>query len=274
MGAETRPADPAAQWIAANPGSRARRGRRGVRWAIAAVVVALLAVGAWLLGEQVARGIVAGVVREQIVKQLELPADQRIDVEIAGSVLTQLIAGRLDELTVSSDDVSLGGITGDMVVHAKGVPTRGGGDLASADARLTLDQQQLRALLATVDGMPSATVTLAPSQVALTFPLTFLGVDVPVGVSLTPGAQDGRLVLTPTELQIGGTKVSAEELTQRFGPVAGSVLRDWHVCVADSLPAGVTLTGVTVADDALSVAVAVDGRIVNDPALQQKGSCS
>lgn len=277
MSTDTRPTqplpDPAAQWIAANPTSRSRRGRRGLRWVIALLVVGALAVGAWLLGEQIARGIVSGIVRDQVVRQLELPADQAIEVEIPGQILPQLIVGRLDELAISSDEVTLGAITGDVVVHATGVPTRGTADVASARAELTLDEKQLRTLLATMDGLPSDTVSLAPPNLSVSFDLTLLGFTVPVGVSLTPGAQDGDLVLTPSSVRIGGAEVPATAVAQQFGPIAGAVLRDWRVCVASYLPAGVTLTDVVVRPGVVSVGVAIDGGIIRDPALQRKGSC-
>ena len=282
MSGDTRPTeplpearlDPAAQWIAANPSSRSRRGRRGLRWLVGLLVVGALAVGAWLLGEQIARGIVTGIVRDQIVRQLDLPADQAIDVEIPGQIIPQLVVGRLDQLTISSDDVALGGITGDVVVHAAGVPTRGTADVASARAELTLDEKQLRALLATIDGLPSDTVSLAPPNLSVSFDLTLLGFTVPVGVSLAPGADDGDLVLTPSSVRIGGAEVPAAAVVQQFGPVAGAVLRDWRVCVAAYLPAGVTLTDVAVRTGVVSVGVAIDGGIIGDPALQRKGTCS
>lgn len=265
--------DPAAQWIAANPASRARRGRRGLRWLVALLVVGVLAVCAWLLGEQLAHGIVTGIVRDQVVQHLALPADQVVDVEIPGQVLPQLIVGRLDELTISSDDVTLGEITGDVVVHATGVPTRGTADVTSATAELTLTEKQLRALLKTIDGMPSDTVSLTPPNLSVVFDLSLFGFSVPVGVSLTPSAQEGDLVLTPWTVSIGGAEVPATAVVQQLGPVAAAVLRDWRVCVAAYLPAGVTLTDVSVAQGVVRAAVAIDGGIVSDPALQEKGTC-
>jgi hypothetical protein len=76
--------------------------RRRARWpwalAIVVVVLAALVVG----GEFVARALVAQQVRSQVITALKLPADQQLDVEVGGIVLPQLIAGRLDELHLSS----------------------------------------------------------------------------------------------------------------------------------------------------------------------------
>jgi len=45
------------------------------------------------------------------------------------------------------------------------------------------------------------------------------------------------------------------------------------VCIADQLPAGLTLTGVEIVDDQAVIDIDVDGAIVTDEALQEKGSC-
>ena len=44
---------------------------------------------------------------------------------VDGAVLPQLLAGTLDEITVSSDDVVLGQLSGDVTVHAT-VPSGSG----------------------------------------------------------------------------------------------------------------------------------------------------
>ncbi|MGL4257050.1 MAG: DUF2993 domain-containing protein, partial [Microbacterium sp.] len=66
----------------------------------------------------------------------------------------------------------------------------------------------------------------------------------------------------------------AAQLTNRFGPLADIVVRDWPVCLAQYIPAGVTLTGVTIDGDVLIAEADVDGAIVTDPALQENGTCS
>ena len=55
---------------------------------------------------------------------------------------------------------------------------------------------------------------------------------------------------------------------------ADTVLRDWDVCVAQYLPAGVTLTAVAVEGDQLVADFDVDGAIATDPALRENGTCA
>ena len=84
--------DPSATWILQTDASApAPRRHRRWPWLVAVLAVAALAVGAWFAGEYIARGIVERTIREQVVQQLDLPADQQIDVDIPGQVLPQLI---------------------------------------------------------------------------------------------------------------------------------------------------------------------------------------
>lgn len=266
---DTQPTLPFGQWEPAEPPQR----RRVWPWIVAFVIVIGLAVAAWFLAEALARQFVSGVVRDQVRSQLALPADQPIDVDIPGAVIPQLIGGALGEITVASDDVEVGQFAGDVSVTAHDVPIQGG-TIGGATATVRLDESQLRGLLATVDGFPADTVTIAAPDVAMSTQLQLFGVSVPVGVALRPSAVEGDVVLTPSALQVAGANVGADALRDQFGQVADAVLRDWTVCVAQYLPAGVTLTDVAVDDERLVAQFDVDGDIAVDPALRANGVCA
>lgn len=250
------------------------RRRRAWPWIVGFAIVAILAVVAWFAAEAIARQVVTGVVRDQVRTQLSLPADQQIDVDVVGAVIPQLLGGSLDELTIASDDVTLGEVTGDVTVTAQDVAVRGTGEMSGATATVSLDESQLQTLLATVDGFPADTVGLAAPNVTMSLELKLFGAAIPIGVALTPSAADGDIVLTPASLQLGGSEVTAAALRDQFGRVADTVLRDWDVCIAQYLPAGVTLTGVEVDGDVLVADFDVDGAIASDPALQENGTCA
>lgn len=251
------------------------RRRSGWPWIIAILVVVGLIVAAWFAGEAIARSLVVSTIREQIITRAGLPADQQIEVDVPGPILPQLIVGSLGSVTVASQDVPLGdSFVGDVTVEALDVPTRGGGDWSGATARVTLDEAQLRALLATVEGFPAETVALSAPDVAMQTELKLFGLTFPLGVTLTPGAQDGEIVLSPAGLQLGGAEISADDLRDRFGSITDSVLRDWSVCVADQLPAGLVLTDVQVSGDQVVGVFELDSGILTDPALQQDGTCA
>jgi hypothetical protein len=90
-------------------------------------------------------------------------------------------------------------------------------------------------------------VGLDEPDVTMSMDLSFFGVTFPIGVSLTPGASElEELVLTPSSLQVAGVDVTSDELKRQFGILSNTVLRDWTVCIAQYIPAGITLTSVTV----------------------------
>ena len=270
---DTQPTEPFPEALMIADEPQPRR-RRVWPWIVAFVIVAGLAVAAWFAADAIARQMITGVVREGVRSQLSLPADQPIDVELAGAVIPQLIGGSFDAVTISSDDVEFGGVTGDVTVTAHDVAVSTDPTMSGATATVELDETQLRALLSSVDGFPVDTVGLAAPDVTMSLDLQLFGVGIPVGVGLTPSASEGDIVLTPDTLEVGGSTVSADALRDQFGALADAVLRDWSVCIAEHLPSGVTLTDVEVVGDQLVADFDVDGRIVSDPALRENGTCA
>ena len=270
---DTQPTEPLPEALMI-PGDPEPRRRRVWPWIVAFAIVAVLAVAAWFAADAIARQLITGAVREGVRSQLSLPADQQIDVELSGAVIPQLIGGSFDEVTIASDDVEFGGVTGDVTVDAHDVAASTDFAMSGATAKVALDDAQLQTLLSSVDGFPADTVGIAAPNITMALDLQLFGVAIPVGVALTPSAADGDIVLTPDTLDVGGSTVSADGLRDQFGPIADAVLRDWNVCVAEYLPAGVTLTDVEVVDGELIADFDVDGRIVADPALRANGTCA
>lgn len=268
---DTQPTVPLPEWRVAEP-PRAKRGG-GLGWLIAVVIVLGLLVAAWFAGEAIARSVLTDVIREQVVTRAGLPADQQVDVQVEGAVLPQLIVGSLADVTVSSEDVPFGSFVGDITVEAQDVPVRGG-DWSGATATAVLDQEQLRAVLDTVDGFPADTVSLESPDVAIETELSFFGAKLPLGAALTPSAQDGEIVLTPASLTLGGAEVSADDLRERFGTVADTVLQGWSVCIADQMPAALTLTSIAVEDDQVVAVFDISSDIIDVPAASEPGECA
>ena len=228
---------------------------------------------AWIAGEQVARGLIERTIREQAITRLDLAADHEIDVDLPGSVLLPLLAGSISSVRVASDDIPLGDASGDIVVEAKDVPVFGDGDWSGAYATVTLDEPQLQRLLSSIDGFPAATVEIDAPDLAATFEIDALLARVPVGVALTPRAQGGDLVLTPTTFRVAGAEVSADAVLRQFGAIASTVVRDWEVCIADRLPAAVTLTDARVERGTVVARFEIDSAILREGAAREKGSC-
>src|SRR5690606_33956828 len=80
-----------------------------------------------------------------------------------------------------------------------------------------------------------------PELVART-EIDFLGLRLPVGMGFIPGAQDGRITFTPTTILLDEEEFSAPELAENpfFAAIAGPLLQQQQLCVAQELPRALT----------------------------------
>lgn len=256
--------------MTAVPAAAPRRRRRG--W-IALVVVLALVAALVVAAEAAARALAPQIVRDELVSTLGLAEDQRIDVEIPGLLLPQLVTGTVSRMTLAADDVAVDGLAGDVRVRLQDVALRGGGEWRRGEATVVLDEEQTRALLTRVEGFPADAFRLAAPDVALDTELSVLGAAIPLGVRLAATAEDGDLVLSPTTFLLGGAEVSADALRRQVGPLVGSFAERWPVCVAQYLPAAMTLTGVAVEDRGVVADFDIDGAILRGGAAREPGAC-
>lgn len=234
--------------------------------AVVAVIAVLL-----IAAELLARALLPGIVRQSVISSVGLPADQQMQVDASGVLLPQLIGGRLDRLRLTSDSVTLGGVTGSADVTAEGVPLRGG-DLGSATGTISIDQKQFGALVAKAD-LPIEDVTLKAPNVTVGGSVPLFGASLPLALTVTPGADAGELLLTPVSVSLAGKEIDLGQLADRLGPLASMLAETQRICIADRLPAGLTLTGLRIVGDRAVADVSVDGRIATDPKLQENGVC-
>ncbi|TFB17727.1 DUF2993 domain-containing protein [Microbacterium sp. 3H14] len=257
------------------PGSSPEQSPEGAtqrrRWPWVLLVVVIVLAALVVAAEFVARAVLPGIVRSIVVEQLDLPADQQLDVETQGLVLPQLIGGNLESLRLSTDSVTLEGITGAAEVTATDVPLRGG-ELGGASGTIRIDQGQFTSLLAGTD-LPIESVELEAPNATVSGSITVFGASVPLSLTVTPGVVDGDLELTPVAASIGGLDIDLDQVGSTLGSLGQEVTKPQRVCIADQLPAGLTLTGLEIVDGAAVIDVDVDGAIVTDTSLQDKGVC-
>ncbi|GAA4484938.1 DUF2993 domain-containing protein [Microbacterium panaciterrae] len=248
--------------------------RRSVRWPWVLGIVVIVLAGIVIGAEFVARAVVAQQIRSQAISALKLPADQQLDVNVGGIVLPQLIAGRLDEIRVSTKSVAIGPITSAVDVEATGVPIRGG-ELGSAKGTFRITGDQLEKAIATAAGSaPIDSVTLEGKDVKATGSIALFGAEVPLALALTPGAAGGELTFTPTSASIGAMTLDPSSVeTSPLSALLKPLFATQKVCIADRLPAGVHLSGLRVDGDRLVASFAADSAITTDPALLENGTC-
>ena len=91
-------------------------------WITLGVVLVLLVV-AFIAVDAFARGVARDEIGSRLVSGLGLPAGTPVEVEVGGGpVLFQLAAGQLDSVDVAIEDATFGRLTGDLDIHAEGVP--------------------------------------------------------------------------------------------------------------------------------------------------------
>jgi hypothetical protein len=230
----------------------APRRRRVWPWVLLGVVV-LLALAA-VAADALVRGIAEKAIAQELGSALEVPADTDVEVRIGGgSVLLQALGGSLDRVDVAVDDLTLGTLTGDLRLVAEGVPFDAASPTRELRVRYAIPESALAALTPEIAGVTIDDVALDGQEVVASGGATVFGAALELGLGLTPSAVDGELAFEPTSIRIGGDRLTAEQLRANpiFGGLADTLLQPRRVCVADQLPAALTVTGLEVAGSEL-----------------------
>lgn len=249
----------------APPARSARRRRVGVITGILVGVGALAG-----LGEVGARALVPAIAEAQIQQALGIDGDG-VAVQTEGILLPQLLTGRLGALDLTVDGARLGTLTADVSARAIGVPL-GGGAFESLIGTVSIDAEQFSALLAPL-ALPVEEIALGDGVVIAGGTVRVLIVDLPLAASLAPEIVDGAVTLHPTEFEVGGMPLNAQELLSQLGSVGEALLGPHEICIADRLPAGLTITDIAVSPAGVMFGASADGAILVDPALRERGEC-
>lgn len=277
MSGTEHPTDPLpdlrAGWVLAVPETPRPR-RRVWPWIVGVVGgVILLVILAVVIVEIIAKPAVEREIASQVRTSLGLDDSHPVQVGIPGLLTPQLLAGSLGEITVSSDDVPLGPAAADVTVTMQDVAVAAPHGASGGTATVILDESQLEGLMDSVAQFDLVELSLASPHVVVGTELSLFGIGIPIELALLPGAAGGDLTLTADALTLGGISVTAEQVRSQFGGIADPVLQDWQICIAQYLPAGITLTSAEVVGDEVVASVDIAGDLLADPALQALGSC-
>jgi hypothetical protein len=256
---------------AASDGEPVRKPRRRALTAVVVLVVAVLVVvGGAYLAEYITRGVAEDAVAVAVESNLPSNVEGTVDVDIAGDwVLLQLFSGRMDEVTLSSDDIRFDGIPVEkLTVTASGVPIDLKNAVESIDATLTLDQPVVNELLPLPGNDPEA--TLGDGTVGYEDFTTVFGI--PIGyratASLAPNGTDVLVTAEGAEL----TTVSGDlDLSGVVDRIVGS--EPVRICLADKLPVGVTISAIEVGDGVATLSLAASDFTLSGKAMRSMGEC-
>ncbi|NTW39087.1 MAG: DUF2993 domain-containing protein [Cellulomonadaceae bacterium] len=213
-----------------------------------AVVVTVVGVVVLVGGAVVADGIARDRAEQRIATtlQTELGLAQPPDVTIDGSpFLTQLVAGELSDVHLTSPAATVGGLDlADITVDLSGVSTSAPTTAhdARVDALMTVDAAQ--ALLPA-----DLALDLAIDGSDLVASTTLLGL--PLDAALTPRADGRAIVVDVRQITVAGLAVTVDDLPSALAAqVTGLRIP------LDGLPDGTGLTSVTVTDAGLRLTAA------------------
>ncbi len=253
----------------------APRSRRVWPWVVAVFLIVLVAAVIALV-ETVGRGIAVSAIEQQVRTSLDVPPETPVGVELGGgSLALQALTGRVDQVDVTVDPLELGPLTGELLIEARGVPLDQSAPVGELHVSYRVPEDALSAITDYLSGVQISSVSLDDAELVAEGEVSLLGMTLPLGLGLTPGASDGVLTFTPTSIRIGDATFDAAALaSDRFwGDAARTLTQTRSVCIADQLPAAFTLEDVRVDGDELVVVLDGSGAALGGTELRTKGVC-
>ena len=259
--------------VAPQPRRRGRRALIGIL--IAVFVLVTLAVVGWFVAESVLRQVAADRIRTVVVDSFGI-APEQVQVEVGGgAIVPQLLGGSLEQVDIELDSMTVGAVSGAATLRAEGVPLAEGGTIDRVVASVTLLASSVAELAAIATGLPADAITVGESTVSIRSEFDAFVTTVSIGVELALSVQDGAIALEPVGVTLGDSAITADELRgiPIIGSAASELLQTRIICVADTLPASLELTDLSVAGGDTVVTLRGTAVPTEQQALAVTGTC-
>lgn len=244
---------------------------------IAVAVVAVLAAG----GELALRAIIPQIIADTIRTQVGLPETHPIDVELHDSALLPALTGRVGHVSIEVPNVTVfEGIEATLRANADSIPfDPQRGEIVGATASVSIPENSLGAVIDLASSGFANTGEIVGDELLVGRTIEIFGLDVEISATMRVSVDAGDIVIEPTSLNAAGFNLTTEQLRPLLGPDAGAMLDLHQLCVRDQIPAGITLTDLTVSTAALgnarvTVFASLDDDVLSNPAKQEFGSCA
>ena len=254
----------------------ARVHRRRVWPFVTIAVVLVVLIAGFFIADAAAKSYAQDRIKQELVSSLGLPSGTEVDVKVGGgSVLLQALSGKLKVVDVDIPKLAFGDLVGSATLHATQVPLDQSQPLDKLAISYTVSEKNVAALATQLSGVKLASIALEDKQIVATATLSVLFLTVPVGLGLSPSAQNGQLAFTPTSITVSGQTFTAEQLLANpaFGSIARTLLQQQSFCVARYLPRAMTLTSAKVSGTSMVLDFSGDGAVIGGSAFSTKGSC-
>ncbi len=253
--------------------AQAPKKRRWLGPVIVVAVLLLLIIVAFAIAEKLVRDGASAALSEPIRQIFGTETEVHVDFG-QGSVILQAMSGSIDAVTVDADTVTLGPSTGRIHVVANGVPLSTDGTVRALAAELYFDAAGVTSLVASSSGA-LATTQLDGEHIVVTTESPVAGQTVPVVVTLSPSAADGRLGFSVEALAVNGAAVDVDAARSgAYGAEVAALVQGQSVCVAEHLPASLALDSATVVGDRLVLGFVGSNLALAGGGLTTKGACA
>jgi hypothetical protein len=255
-----------------------KKKRRRWPWVLGGIllVLAVLLVIAYVIGENYAKDYARDYIKQRIVAVLAIDDPSTVSVDIGtGSVLFQALGGKLNQVDVTAESVTFGTLSGAATVHAEGVPLDADAKTDKLDVTFAMPEDQVVAALGSnLSGLQLDSITLEEPEIKVTSTINLFFFTLPVGMGIVPSAEDGELVFTPTTVTLGDKDYTVDELREEIGSFADPILQQQSLCVNESLPVALEIVDVDVVKKDLVLKINGDGVVLGGTDLSTPGTCA
>ncbi|MDR6691619.1 hypothetical protein J2X55_002542 [Microbacterium sp. 1154] len=245
----------------------------GLRVAILVVVIIALAATAFATAEGLMHAERERAIVGEARTMFALPASQRIEVDIPGSVLLQELLGRFDRVGLTVHSFSTGPTTSDLTMTVEGFHDADGiwtADHLSAVA--TLSAAQTTALVVPPEAQGAMRVGFSGDDIVFAASVPAGAAPQSVSVAMTPHFDGGRVGIRLTSVTVGGKTLSAEEMRAESG-VDLAAMQPAPVCLSEALPRFLRVHDVRVSDQRFRIEFDADLRAAETAAGLLPGTC-
>lgn len=249
-----------------------RKPRWWLRILSVVVVLGVLAGGAEFALRMIIPGVIEGVVRSQ----LKLTADHPVEVDLGGSALLSAVQGGVGDVTIDIDRVPLlDGVETNATFHASKVPFNPlSGKITDGTVELVVPKDQLGSVVKMLTSGVAQTGEARGGSLVVGRSVELFGQEVGLTAKLGLKVNDGAVEIDPQGVNAAGFDLTAEQLAAATGSLLDPILQPQTVCVRDQLPAGVTLTDITLSSTGSArITADLSPSIFSDPKQQQPGTC-
>ena len=251
-----------------------RRRHRAVKAVIAIVITLGVLVVAFIAVDSWARRQVADFVAEKVRTALSLDNGEPVSVDVGGtSVIAQVVTGSLEDVAVNIDEVTIGDLTGGISLRAEGVPVDASKPVDRVQIEFRVGEDGIQSLAHTLSATAIDSVRLVDGEIQVGTELSVFGVPFSVGLGVEPFADGGQIGFTPTSVELGGSRTSADSLIETFGSPARQLLQTRSLCVATWLPESLSVDEVEVRDTTLVVTIGASRAFIDEKSLSTLGTC-